>query len=279
MNAGKRERSGKAAAPSKATQRHVRDELQGEALHGLEPVHAALIAKEREIHSLYVQEGTSQRRWDRTERLASNMGVPVRRATKHELNLAAGSSTHQGVVLDCSRKEFVGLEPGAVRAASEAPRGEVGVALDEVQDPRNFGAILRSSFVIGADWVLACARNSAPLSPAASKTSGGAMELMTVYSCKQMPKFLSHIAEKGYDVVGADPGAADAVPATALTSPEKPTLLVLGSEGEGLRTNTRRSCTRHAFIEFGGPAAFRGTVDSLNVSVAAGIFLHRLKCS
>jgi 21S rRNA (GM2251-2'-O)-methyltransferase len=75
------------------------------------------------------------------------------------------------------------------------------LALDEVWDPQNFGALLRSSFFLKCDGVVTCAKNSAPLSPAVSKASAGAMELMTIYSVDNMMKFLDNSRENGWQVI------------------------------------------------------------------------------
>lgn len=147
----------------------------------------------------------------------------------------------------------------------------VVLALDEVSDPQNFGALLRSAYFLGVDKVVVCAKNSSPLSAAASKASAGAMELVTVYNAKIMMRFLDNAKANGWQVVGT------AVSEDAISLPslplDKPTVLVLGNEGHGVRTNILKRCDHLVKID----SHVQGSlVDSLNVSVCGGILLHQL---
>jgi len=217
--------------------------------------------------------------------------VAVHRVGKHELNLLSDDRPHQGLVLDCSPLEWAPLErlPPAEEAAAEAAAAGAGppvwLVLDEVTDPQNLGALVRSAYCLGAAGLLACAKNCAPLSAAATKASAGVLEAWPVHSCNNLARTLADAAERGWTVVGA---AAErgAEPCTQLAV-TGPTLLVVGSEGHGLRTNVRRACQKLVLVEMGGVAAAaapgaagaaaeRRVVDSLNVSVATGILLHQL---
>lgn len=138
------------------------------------------------------------------------------------------------------------------------------------------GAVARSAYFLGAAGLLCSAKNSAPLSSAASKASAGALELMDVLSSKQLPKLLAAARDvHGWDVIAATGSSIDAVPSRCLERAPNSvgTIVVLGSEGRGLRTNTRRACSRSVYIEGGSGSPL---VDSLNLSVASGILLHRL---
>jgi 21S rRNA (GM2251-2'-O)-methyltransferase len=116
----------------------------------------------------------------------------------------------------------------------------VVLALDEVFDPQNFGALLRSSYFLGVDKVVVCAKNSAPLSPVVSKASSGAMENMIVYSTDNMMRFLDKSKDNGWQVIGTDLGERSK--SLNQVAVEKPTIVVLGNEGHGLRTNIVRRC-------------------------------------
>eukprot|EP00271_Cylindrocystis_brebissonii_P020072 TRINITY_DN6495_c0_g2_i1.p1 TRINITY_DN6495_c0_g2~~TRINITY_DN6495_c0_g2_i1.p1 ORF type:complete len:1881 (+),score=352.69 TRINITY_DN6495_c0_g2_i1:121-5763(+) len=133
-----------------------------------------------------------------------------------------------------------GGEQTGTAVESEKPL-PVWVALDEVVDPQNLGAILRSSHFLGAEGVVVCTKNSAPLSAVVGKASSGAMETMEIRSCRNMSRFLQRSADAGWLVVGAS-ADADAIPITLLPR-GMPTLLVLGNEGAGLRTNVKRACS------------------------------------
>lgn len=147
----------------------------------------------------------------------------------------------------------------------------VVLVLDEVCDPQNLGALLRSAHFLQVDKVVVCAKNSAPLSPATSKASAGAMESMVVYSTKNLMKFLDNCKKNEWQVVGTalsdDSISLSELPLT------KPTVLVLGNEGHGVRTNILNRC--NLLVRIGNPPA-HSDVDSLNVSVTGGILLHHL---
>jgi tRNA(Leu) C34 or U34 (ribose-2'-O)-methylase TrmL len=139
---------------------------------------------------------------------------------------------------------------------------------------QNLGAMIRCAFFFGADGVLASEKNCAPLSPAASKASAGCLETMHVYDSDNLANTLATAANDGWLVLGAD-GSADAVDCRSVGC-SRPTLLVMGNEGIGLRTNVRRACTALVKIMSGDGVDMRDC-DSLNVSVATGILLHQLR--
>jgi 21S rRNA (GM2251-2'-O)-methyltransferase len=267
--------------------------LRGEALFGVAPVRAALLAKRRpKVYTLFVQDSVDAGRRkegggglaDLVAR-ATALGAAVQQVDKHELNLLTENRNHQGVVLDAAplEPEEVDVLPQMDDVTAAPP---VWVALDQVSDPQNLGAILRSALFLGAAGVVVAQRNSAPLSPVVSKASAGAMEVLPVHVVSgNMPQFLAASSANGWTVLGADmgdaPGDARVVPCSDVVV-EGPTILVLGSEGEGLRTNVLRVCDRLVCVPRGAgdvddtAVEARAFVDSLNVSVAAGVVLHSL---
>ncbi|KFM28511.1 rRNA methyltransferase 1, mitochondrial [Auxenochlorella protothecoides] len=160
----------------------LKEGWQGEVLYGVSPVLAALTAGRREIHALHIQQdidGSARKDsvvLNRAREAAQAIGCPVFLASKHDLNLLADNRPHQGLMLDCSPLEFIDIAD-LPPPPSAQDAGPVWLCLDEVTDPQNFGAALRSAFFLGAAGVLTCARNSSPLSGVVSKASAGAMEL------------------------------------------------------------------------------------------------------
>lgn len=273
--------------------------MVGEGLYGVGPVLAALSAGRREFYALYVQEGLSlssnnrkrkdKKGFERVLKMAENIGISIKETSKHDLNMVADNRPHQGLVLDASPLEMVKikeLDPVSI----EEDQPFLWVALDEVTDPQNLGAIIRSAYFFGASGVVLCAKNSAPLSGVVSKASAGSLELMEMRYCNNMMQFLISSAENGWRVLGGSVSPK----AIALNEipPGQPTILVLGSEGTGLRPLVERSCTHLVRIPGNIPVdvtagvvddmtsdeQFRSfmAVESLNVSVAAGVLLHHL---
>ena len=273
---------------------------------------------------------------------AFDLGVPVRHFPKHDLNVLSGQRPHQGFVLRASSLGTQQLQGDALPPESfTSLRGKrwvgelalrvlhvlhvrrvlhllntnpfppspfplhlhrypVVLALDEVWDPMNLGALLRSAHFLGADGVVLCNKNSAPLSPIVCKASSGAMEVMSIYGVDNMMRFLDASVASGWNVVGT--ALSNQAVEMGAVAVHGPTILVLGNEGHGLRTNVLRRCTQLVKIMGAGavteaeaealpspsPAAAaaeagtagavvgEGGVDSLNVSVTGGILMHHL---
>uniref|UniRef100_A0A2P2IJQ6 rRNA methyltransferase 1, mitochondrial n=1 Tax=Rhizophora mucronata TaxID=61149 RepID=A0A2P2IJQ6_RHIMU len=281
--------------------------IVGEGVYGIGPVLAALSAGRREFYSLYVQEGLDlssnnrkkkdKKGFEKALKIAQKTGLSIKEVSKHDLNMVVDSRPHQGLVLDASPLEMVKIgELDAILPEEE--KGSLWVALDEVTDPQNLGAIIRSAYFFGASGIVLCAKNSAPLSAVASKASAGSLEAMELRYCKNMMQFLVSSAENGWRVLGGSV-SSKAVPLNEVL-PGEPTILVLGSEGTGLRPLVERSCSHLVRIPGNIPfdiivgeaddfeaqekssarlsEDFRSflAVESLNVSVAAGVLLHHL---
>ncbi|XP_074568314.1 uncharacterized protein LOC141824879 [Curcuma longa] len=280
--------------------------MVGQSVYGVGPVLAALMAERREFYALYVQEGLDlsgnnkkkkdKKAVERILKIAEKVGLKVVEASKHDLNMVVDNRPHQGLILDASPLEMVNireLDP----VMPEVGTHPLWLALDEVTDPQNLGAIIRSAYFFGAEGVVLCAKNSAPLSGVVSKASAGSLELIELLSCKNMMQFLSSSAENGWRVLGGSVSSK----AVSLSEVEVgvPTILVLGSEGSGLRPLVERSCTQLIRIPGSFPSdAYHGipevdveekdqdcfgkdlksflAVESLNVSVAAGVLLYQL---
>ena len=252
----------------------IAESVIGEIVYGTNPVLEALRQNRRALFALYVQEGADGSGKTRGDseivRLAEERNVTVKSASKHDLNMACDNKPHQGVVLDAEALEIPILED--LPSWDGVGRAPVWLALDEIVDPQNLGAMLRSAHFLGVDGVVCCAKNSAPFNATVSKASAGAMEAQIVHQTGVMHRFLAKARDEGWDVVGAAADArAENVSDFVVSAP---TLLVMGNEGSGLRTNVRRACNRLVAIPAGINKA-QG-VDSLNVSVAAGILIHRL---
>lgn len=281
--------------------------MVGQGVYGVGPVLAALMAGRREFYALYMQEGmdlsgSNKKKKDKKAvekvlRMAEKISLKVIETSKHDLNMVVDNRPHQGLVLDASPLEMVNMkELDPVRL--EGGKAPVWIALDEVMDPQNLGAIIRSAYYFGAEGVVLCAKNSAPLSGVVSKASAGSLELIELLSCRNMMHFLSSSAENGWRVLGGTI-ANKAVPLSEVQT-GVPTILVLGSEGTGLRPLVERSCTHlvripgnaGAFVEGADADTDEGeegdssssnqdlrsflAVESLNVSVAAGVLLYHL---
>jgi 23S rRNA (guanosine2251-2'-O)-methyltransferase len=179
-------------------------------------------------------------------------------ASSEELERLCGSSDHQGVVAEVDPYPYA--DPNALLQRPDA----LIVALDQVQDPRNLGAICRSAEFAGAAGVVIPERRSAEVTAVVCKTSAGAVEYLDIAHVRNLADWLAEAKEAGFWIWGAD---ADAEQAPWDVDLSGPTVLVLGGEGKGLRPRVASACDGLVAL----PRA--GTVDSLNVSAAATALL------
>lgn len=193
-------------------------------------------------------------------RLAERAGVPVRRAPAHELDQLAQGGVHQGVVADVIDPEPTSVEDLVVAAAG-AP---LIVVLDGIEDPHNVGAILRTVDAAGADGVVRQSRHAARLDGAAAKASAGAVAHVRIAEVVNIARALEALKTAGVWTVGFVGGASKRYDEVDYTLP---TAIVLGAEGAGLRRLVRERCDWLVAVPM------RGHVQSLNVSVTAGIAL------
>jgi 23S rRNA (guanosine2251-2'-O)-methyltransferase len=175
-----------------------------------------------------------------------------------ELQRLCGSPDHQGVVAEVDPYPYA--DPNALLRRE----GALLVALDQVQDPRNLGAVCRSAEFAGAAGIVVPERRSAEVTAVVCKTSAGAVEHLDVARGRNLADWLAEAKAAGFWIWGADAGASKAPWAVDLSGP---TVLVLGGEGKGIRPRVASACDGLVAL----PRA--GKVDSLNVSAAAAALL------
>jgi 23S rRNA (guanosine2251-2'-O)-methyltransferase len=255
----RRDRDSSRGAPSRdRSQHHRADRVR---LWGRHAVAAALANPERPCLRLLGSTGAIEA----LGALAERSGLERRVAEGHELDrLVPSDSPHQGLVLE------VGPLPDRALAEIAPDPGEPAlvVALDQVSDPRNLGAILRTAAALGVAGVVLPRRRSAELGGACAKAASGALDIVPIVEVVNLSRALAELKERGFWVVGLDAAGPDRVDDLP---PEPRRALVLGAEGSGLRRLVAEGCDRLARIEIGPQ------VESLNVAVAAGIALYLLR--
>jgi len=226
-------------------------------IYGIHPVVEALRAKR--VTALRVSFRSDDRLND-VVRLAEQQGIPVRRAKVDELDRFAKGGAHQGVVADVHDAVHLSVED-LVAGAKAAP---LIVVLDQIEDPHNVGAILRTVDAAGADGVVRQSRHAAPLDGAAGKVSAGAVAHVRIAEVVNIARAIEDLKQVGVWSVGLAGDAPKRYDEVDLT---QPTAIVVGAEGTGLRRLVRERCDWVASIPM------QGHVQSLNVAVAAGIAL------
>jgi 23S rRNA (guanosine2251-2'-O)-methyltransferase len=227
-------------------------------IYGLNPVLEALRAKR--VRRLKVS-GRGDRRIDEALALARAQGIVVDKVDASAIERLAAGGVHQGIVAEVAELPEYTVEQLIEGAAPAAP---LLVVLDGVEDPHNLGAIARTVDAAGAHGIVRQARHAAALDGAAMKASAGALSGVRIATVVNIARALEELREADVWLVGLAGEAQDTYDTVDFTLP---TALVVGSEGDGLRRLTRDRCDRLVKIPM------FGAVDSLNVSVAAGIAL------
>jgi 23S rRNA (guanosine2251-2'-O)-methyltransferase len=229
---------------------------------GLQPVREAIRARGAELEKVLVERGAGdEAQLDALARFATDHGVVVERVARGELDRLARGARHQGAIAWAPELRLVPLDELSLGA------GSVIVALDELQDPQNFGAIVRSGVALGATAILWPEHRSAPLSAAMFRASAGAVEHATLCRVPSLNEALATLKAGGLSVVGLDMQGTTPLEAVPLG---EGVVLVIGAEGKGLRRPVKQACDHLARLPM------HGRIASLNASVAAGIALYEV---
>lgn len=214
--------------------------------------------------ALYVVVGTeNDERLTEAVARAADAGISILEVQKHELDRMSTNGLHQGVALQVPPYKYA--HPGDLVTAAEA-RGEAPllVALDNITDPRNLGAVIRSTAAFGGHGVVIPQRRSASITAVTWRTSAGAAARLPVAQAANLNSTLKAWAKQGMQIVGLDAGGDATLDDYDGSGP---TVIVVGSEGKGLSRLVRENCDSVLSI----PIASQ--VESLNASVAAGVVL------
>jgi 23S rRNA (guanosine2251-2'-O)-methyltransferase len=223
----------------------------------LNPLLEALKASPERVNKVFVQNERGPNRIGEIIREARKNGIPVVFVPKSKLDQEAPH--HQGAMAVLSAGSFASLE--AILAASPVP---FLVLLDEIEDPQNMGALIRTAECAGVDGVIIPEHRSAGLTETVSTVAAGALEHMKVSRVVNLARTMEELKERGVWMVGAEGGSKAPWHAFDYTLPVG---IVLGSEGKGLRPLVRKRCDTILSIPL------YGRITSLNVSAAAAIFL------
>jgi len=228
---------------------------------GIQPVREAVRRHGSALRELLIEDRATPK-LEALARFAADQGVErLRRVPRSDLDRHARGVAHQGAAAFAPELTLIALDELAADPHLQA------IVLDGIEDPQNFGAVVRSAVALGGAAVLWGEHSSAPLTPATFRASAGAIEHARLCRVHSVTGALGTLRERGVNVVGLDGSAVVRLSEVDLSGPS---VLVLGSEGEGLGRAVRRACSSLATL--GRTVG----VDSLNASVAAGIALYEL---
>ncbi|MGH9969528.1 MAG: 23S rRNA (guanosine(2251)-2'-O)-methyltransferase RlmB [Pyrinomonadaceae bacterium] len=239
----------------------------GERIYGLIPVLEVLRAGQRTIDSITIAEGARHERLRELLALAREAEVPIHRVPRISLDRSLKEITHQGVVARTAAARYKDadqlLDELAARVGTDQP--PLVLALDGIEDPRNLGAILRTAECAGVNGVFIPERRAVGLTDTVAKAAAGALEYVPVARVTNLVRLIEQLKERNIWVIGAaGEGASD----YTTWDWTLPSAIFLGGEGAGLHRLVRERCDTLVRIPI------LGHLESLNVSVAAGVLLY-----
>lgn len=219
----------------------------------------------RTIERLYLLEGPAEGAMQTVLRLAKDHHTPVRFLTRQRLDQLSQTGKHQGVIAQAAAFAYAEIEDLFARA-QEKGEDPFFILLDQIEDPHNLGAIIRTANLAGAHGVIIPKDRAVGLTATTAKASAGAIHYTPVVKVTNLARTMEDLKKRGLWFVCAD---MDGTPMTKL-SMTGPIGLVIGAEGSGVSRLVREKCDMTAAIPM------RGEIDSLNASVAAGVLMYEI---
>jgi 23S rRNA (guanosine2251-2'-O)-methyltransferase len=236
-------------------------------IYGLVPVLEALRAQRRPIHKILIASSANLARLGELIETARRAGVAVEKRDRRALDELTRNAKHQGVVAFVAPLNRAGSYADADSILASPREVPLVVLLDGIEDPHNLGAILRVCEGAGVDGVFIPEHRAAGLSDTVAKTSAGAVEYVPVARVTNLVPLIDELKDRGIWVIGVEGGAETIY---SNFDYNLPLALVFGSEGKGIRRLVREKCDSIVSIPM------RGQLNSLNVSVAAGVVLFEV---
>lgn len=233
-------------------------------IFGIHAAQAALDYSADKINKIWVDEQRQDKRLAELTSQMRRLGIALEKSDRKRLDKMTDGKNHQGIVLEIEIPSVHSEEElkHAIKTMSQVP---LFLVLDQVQDPHNLGACLRTADAAGAHGIIITKDNSASITPTVCKVACGAVETVPVYQVTNLARTLRWLKEQNIWVMGTSGDTEQSVFTADLTIP---LALVMGTEGTGMRRLTQEQC------DFLVKIPMSGTVESLNVSVAAGVMMY-----
>jgi 23S rRNA (guanosine2251-2'-O)-methyltransferase len=240
--------------------------MKTEIIYGFHPVFEALQAARRKFVELYVIGGRASERLNNVLVLAESRKIPVKRVQPYQLKDATGTHQHQGIGAKVSPYPLMDIAFIADKLGSRDQKRFL-VLLDNILDPQNLGAIIRTALAVGVDGVITPKDRAAPPTPAVSKASAGALEHVHMARVTNTAETIKMLKQKGIWIFGMEKTARQSIFSVDLTDA---VAVVIGGEEKGIRPLVKRHCDCLISIPQMGP------IDSLNASAAAAVAMYEV---
>ena len=232
-------------------------------IYGFHSIESQLNSNPEYILKLFIQSGRNDARMSKMTSLLNNLKINFLKIDKNKLDRLAKGEPHQGIIAEILLPSLPGHE-ALIDFITNLTSNPLILILDSIQDPRNLGACLRSANAAGVDCVVINKDGSAPINSVVYKTSAGAINQLKIFQVTNLVRAIKALQSKGLWVVGLDASLKTSIYDINLIDP---IVIVMGTEGKGLRQLIKQTCDYLATIPM------TGDVESLNVSVATGIAL------
>lgn len=223
----------------------------------------------RTINRLLIAEGSRDGSIQKLIAFAKDRQIVIESVSRDRLDKIADNQRHQGVIAYSAPVEYSTLEE-ILKVAEDRNEPPFILLLDELEDPHNFGAILRTADAVGVHGVLIPKRRSVSLNSTVAKTSAGAIEYVKVAQINNVAQTLKQLKDLNITVIGSDMEGIDIYDDVSRVDFKAPIVLIIGSEGKGMRRLTKENCDYLLKIPM------VGRINSLNASVAAAILMYEI---
>ncbi|OGQ48651.1 MAG: 23S rRNA (guanosine(2251)-2'-O)-methyltransferase RlmB [Deltaproteobacteria bacterium RIFCSPLOWO2_02_FULL_46_8] len=244
----------------------MRTKQNTEILCGRNTVFEMLRAGKRKFLRVYWGIQSRDTKAEELRQMIQTRKIPVLECSNDKIRQISGSEDHQGIALEASIFQYADLESVANKA-KEDPKGGFLILLDEIQDPHNVGALIRTAHLCGASGLILLKHRQVLVTHTVCKAASGAQEYLPIVQEVNLVNVINYLKENGFLIWGAAGGEGQSI---FKSEPKFPLALILGSEGRGLRRLVRENCDALVTIPM------EGVLDSFNVSVAGGILMAEI---
>ncbi len=237
-----------------------------EIICGINSVYEAMRAGKRRVYGIFINEGKKGGPLEKLTNLAAEQRIKITPVNRQKMQDLTHVETNQGVAAEVDNFKYLSIEE-LLDLSKKTGEPPFIIILDQVNDPHNLGAIIRTAHLLGAHGIVIPKDNAAMIGPASTKAASGAVEYLPIAKVTNLSNCINILKNNNVWVVGAEGESSKTIYQYDFTTP---TAIVLGGEGRGLRRLVKEHCDDLLTIPM------KGKIDSFNVSVAGAIFMSEV---
>jgi 23S rRNA (guanosine2251-2'-O)-methyltransferase len=235
-------------------------------IYGVNPVKETLLVNKTDIEKIILAKGRKGRDIKEILEIAAHRNILIEYSDRESINKIADSRTHQGIICICKDYTYAGVDE-IIAHCHQSLTDSLIIILDGITDPHNLGSIIRTGHCFGVNGIVIPENRAAHITPTVVKVSAGATQHVLIAKVINISRTLEHLKDKGFWIYGADASADQDIQSLDY---KRHIGLVLGGEAKGIRPLVMKKCDALFSIRM------FGNIDSLNVSVTAGIIMYEM---